>query len=151
MLKNKKAFTLIEILIVVVIIGIMASLTIPRLTGQPEKARVAEAVGILSAMRRGQEIYYNEHGDYFRSAGGAFYTTTNDWVQLGMEPPQTNFWTFGVRGSGRDDTAVLARREALSTPPNSSTEGNFIYLFIGPGTWSGSGDYGQGGPYAPQK
>lgn len=52
-LKSQKGFTLIEVLIVVVIIGVLAALIVPRMTGQMEKAKVAEATQMLSVMIRG--------------------------------------------------------------------------------------------------
>ncbi|WP_020675247.1 type II secretion system major pseudopilin GspG [Geopsychrobacter electrodiphilus] len=42
-LNNQRGFTLIEILVVVVILGILAGIVIPRLLGEPEKARRTKA------------------------------------------------------------------------------------------------------------
>ena len=44
---SSKGFTLTEILIVVVVIAVMASLVIPRFTGQTDKAAAAEAIRIM--------------------------------------------------------------------------------------------------------
>jgi general secretion pathway protein G len=43
MLSNQHGFTLIEILVVVVILGILAGIVVPRLLGEPEKARRVKA------------------------------------------------------------------------------------------------------------
>jgi type IV pilus assembly protein PilA len=40
-IKNKKGFTLIELIVVIVIIGILAAIVIPRLTGFTEKANIS--------------------------------------------------------------------------------------------------------------
>ena len=50
--KFNKGFTLIEIIIVIVIIGVLATLALPRITGQIEAARGAEAMNYFGAIRR---------------------------------------------------------------------------------------------------
>ncbi len=40
---NKRGFTLIELMIVIVILGILASIVVPRLMSEPDKARVVKA------------------------------------------------------------------------------------------------------------
>ena len=42
-INNQRGFTLIEILVVVVILGILAGIVVPRLLGEPEKARRTKA------------------------------------------------------------------------------------------------------------
>jgi len=63
-LKNKKGFTLIELIVVIAILGILAAIAIPRFSGVRDTAAIgaAEADGrtILSAVG----IYYAEHGAY---------------------------------------------------------------------------------------
>jgi len=52
---NKKGFTLIEVLIVVVIIAVLASLLLPRMAAQTERAIAAEGLQTLGVIRRAQE------------------------------------------------------------------------------------------------
>jgi len=61
---RKNAFTLLELMIVVIIVGILASLAMPQFTKAVEKAKWAGAVQTLGAIRRVCEIYYAEFGDY---------------------------------------------------------------------------------------
>jgi prepilin-type N-terminal cleavage/methylation domain-containing protein len=53
-MKKQKGFTLIEILIVVIILAILASMVLPRFLNQTESAYVAEAQQVLGVLRRAQ-------------------------------------------------------------------------------------------------
>ena len=56
--RNKQSgFTLIEIMVVVVIIGILASVVVPRIMDNPDKARVAKAKNDLRALESALDIY----------------------------------------------------------------------------------------------
>ena len=56
--QSKQAgFTLIEIMVVVVIIGILASVVVPRIMDNPDKARVAKAKNDIQAIGSALDIY----------------------------------------------------------------------------------------------
>ena len=69
MLSNRKGFTLIELLIVVVIIGILAAIAIPKFANTKEKAYVASMKSDLKNMSTAQEAYFADYLKYF--AGSA--------------------------------------------------------------------------------
>jgi len=64
MFKNKKGFTLIELLVVVLIIGILASIAIPQYFKVVEKARVAEAMSVIAAVKSAEERFLAKGGTY---------------------------------------------------------------------------------------
>ena len=63
--KNRtEGFTLTEIMVVVIIVGVLASVTLPRFTGVMERFRAAEGVQILTALLLAQKAYEAEYGVY---------------------------------------------------------------------------------------
>jgi prepilin-type N-terminal cleavage/methylation domain-containing protein len=65
---NRKGFTLIELLIVVVIIGILAAIAIPKFANTKEKAYIASMKADLRNMVNAQESYFADWTTY--GAGG---------------------------------------------------------------------------------
>lgn len=64
MLSNRKGFTLIELLIVVVIIGILAAIAIPKFAATKDKAKLASVKTDLRNMMTAQEAYFSDFNTY---------------------------------------------------------------------------------------
>ena len=62
-MRSKSGFTLVEILIVVVILGILAAIVIPQFTEASEEARYSSLVSDLQTMRSQIELYKVQHKD----------------------------------------------------------------------------------------
>ena len=69
-MKAKKGFTLVEILIVVVILGILAAIVIPQFTSASTEAKEAALVSNLQAVRSQIELYKIHHNDYLPGTQG---------------------------------------------------------------------------------
>ena len=73
MIKNtRKGFTLIEILIVVAIIAILASVVLVGLGPTQQAGRDARRISDLSEIQNGLELYYNAKGQYPAPAAGTW-------------------------------------------------------------------------------
>ena len=62
-MKNR-AFTLIEVLVVVLIIGILAAIAIPKYLIATEKSRYMQLIVQMRAIKEAQELYYLANGEY---------------------------------------------------------------------------------------
>ena len=67
-LKNSKAFTLIELMIVVAIVAILAAVAVPSYMKFQAKAKTAEASNNLAVVRAGEETYRAENDAYLACA-----------------------------------------------------------------------------------
>jgi general secretion pathway protein G len=78
---SRKGFTLIEILIVVIILGILAAIVIPQFTNASEDARKSSVASQLQTLRSAVELYKLQHGDSYPTANGSVAGTW-DWTSL---------------------------------------------------------------------
>jgi len=60
--RSARAFSLLEIVVVVVIIGIVAAIAVPRMSSAASRSRVTALRADLAAMNRATEFYMAEHG-----------------------------------------------------------------------------------------
>ena len=88
-MQNRKGFTLIELLIVVVIIGILAAIAIPKFANTKEKAVLAGMKSDLRNLVTAQEAYFSDNQTYATGIGAAqsatdvaFVPTTNNVITL---------------------------------------------------------------------
>jgi prepilin-type N-terminal cleavage/methylation domain-containing protein len=94
MLSNRKGFTLIELLIVVVIIGILAAIAIPKFSTTKEKAYVASMKTDLRNLATAQEGYFSDFNTYSTGLPTDYSASTGVTVTMGT-----------VSGTGWDATA----------------------------------------------
>lgn len=67
-------FTLVELLIVVVILGVLAAIAIPQFSASTEDSKVAALDASLNNLRTAIELYYQQHGHYPSAVtGGGSY------------------------------------------------------------------------------
>ena len=84
-----KGFTLIELVVVVIIIGILAAIALPRHSKTVEKSKMAEATSMLGVIREAQMRYlieYDEYADDF------------DFLDLEEGTETGKYFTFEVFG-----------------------------------------------------
>ena len=82
-MRSTKGFTLIELLIVVVIIGILAAIAIPKFANTKEKAYVAAMKSDLRNLVTAEESYFSDYVTYSTNLGTAYSSSSGVTVAVG--------------------------------------------------------------------
>jgi len=121
-MKNRKGFTLIELMIVVAIIGILAALAIPNFLTYQARARQTESQTNLGGINTAQIAYSGtsasggNYGSEFNKAGSN--------LSIGFALTGTNRYSYTMSGNGvavgADNTITAATGAVCLTPPVSA-------------------------------
>ena len=103
---SNKGFTLIEIIIVIVIIGVLATLALPKITGQLESARGGEAMSMMGAIKRAADQCFEATG---------LMTSCDTFAELGISVP-AGIFTYTSNGAGAGVLLVDAVRVGGAAP-----------------------------------
>ncbi len=117
--KNQKGFTIIELLVVIVIIGILVALALPNLFAAQARGRDTERKNDLKNLQQKLETYFNDNGQYPAAASwstdiGASTEDTTD--------PRNNTYTYTT--TDQSDYTLTADLENDSDP--DATNGNYV-------------------------
>ncbi len=117
-LHNKKltdtsGFTLIELMVVMVILGILASMIVPRIMDRPEEARRTKAAVDIGALSQALQLYKLDNGKY---------PTTDQGLQALVDPPSVGRLAKKWRKGGYLDKTKV---------PMDPWDYDFIYISPG--------------------
>jgi prepilin-type N-terminal cleavage/methylation domain-containing protein len=120
-MNNKSGFTLLEILVVIIIVGVLASVAMPTLFRNVERSRATEALNTLGVIRRavtGCSMQFN----------GAF-TNCGTFAAIGMQDPSsgavpanpTSHFNYSIPAVGAANYTITATRVALDNGNSGDT------------------------------
>jgi prepilin-type N-terminal cleavage/methylation domain-containing protein len=125
-MRNNKGFTLIELLIVVVIIGILAAIAIPKFSATREKAYFAAMKSDLKNLASQQEIYYSDNYTYSNSVGDLGFVNS-DGVLVSILNFSSSGWaanaTHAALGAAEGCAIFYGTATAPTTPTTPSQPG----------------------------
>ncbi|UCC73381.1 MAG: prepilin-type N-terminal cleavage/methylation domain-containing protein [Gemmatimonadota bacterium] len=96
---SRKGFTLIELLIVVVIIGILAAIAIPKFANTKEKAYVSAMKSDLRNLAAAEEAYFADELSYTTTLGNLDFNTTNQ-VNISISAGTAKGWGASATHDG---------------------------------------------------
>ena len=107
---TKKGFTLIELLIVVVIIGILAAIAIPKFANTKEKAYIASMKSDLRNLITAQEAYFSDNSSNYATSTTALGTTykSSSGVTVTMGTVSNTGWAATSSHTSTTKTCKIA-------------------------------------------
>src|SRR5688500_9887067 len=124
MQKNQKGFTIIELLVVIVIIGILVALALPNLFSAQARGRDTDRKNELKNLQTRLETHFNDNGSYPSTNTAAMVTalggaaTDDEYVD-----PRNNAYTYAsTDGTSYTLTADLENDD----DPDADGSGNYV-------------------------
>jgi len=130
MKNTNKGFTLIELIMVTIILGILAAVAIPRYLTSVEQAEKAAEDAVISSIRAGLEAHATE----MLMANGRRSWPSNPWDALGTKPAG---WTNDNENAGDDGEWRYNSTNGLNNITHMRGEGTVVHWDYVPGTNSG--------------
>jgi type IV pilus assembly protein PilA len=136
-MKSQKGFTLIELMVVIVIIGILSALAVPKMFGTSAKAKAAEAPNVISNWETLQSAYTQEKG------------TAGDFATIGFKDPSADSKWFKYLDGGANATSTTITAQALKDFGDCKKDDTFVSTFTVAGDSTAHSATGTCVNYAP--
>lgn len=117
---NRRGFTIVELLIVIVIIGILAAITIVAYNGIQERGRISSMQSDMQTLNKAIQMFHAENGRY-------------PVTPLGTGQPCNGSWCGWGQATGDNFIPGVAPKYIATTPQmTSSSNAGITYLYRSP-------------------
>ena len=132
--RTRKGFTLVELAVVIVIIGVLAAFGVPKFLQSVEKSKAAEAFNYLSTLAAAQERYIAQNGTYYNGTVQTIGGSNTDGIDVTL--PTLQYFTAGTctaGGAGSSGSGTPTWTCTLTRIASSSSYGAYTV------TWTDTG------------
>ena len=113
---SRDGFTLIELLIVVVIIGLLAAIALPKFGFTKEKAYVSTMKGDLRNLATAQEAYWNDNAAYYGGAVPSASLLYNPSLNVTITIVQGTAGGWGAKSAHTGTSVICALYSGSASP-----------------------------------
>jgi prepilin-type N-terminal cleavage/methylation domain-containing protein len=117
---SRKGFTLVELAVVIVIIGVLAAFGVPQFLKSVERSKAAEAFNYLSAIRSAQERYLAKEG---------VYASESYKGKLDITQTEPKYFDVGSMLAGQTGSGTPTWSLTLSRKSSTSSYGTYTVQF----------------------
>lgn len=129
-LRRQNGFTLVELMVIIIIVGILAAIAVPLYLHYAETAKVREALGMIKAIITSQKVEKIRTLNYYTVTGAQASTV---FLQKGVDVRESLYFNYETAGDA--DTFTVT---ATATAESGIT--GTIYYDSTTNSWSSTGD-----------
>jgi len=128
--REERGFTLIELMVVVIILGILAAVAIPLYTGYVRRGKISEGLRGVSDLKTAVSMYYQNHGTFPNATDAA---TIEERLGISFSVTEAK-WTYTVTAGAITATATtfagadVSGGTIVAEPKEEATTGALYWI-----------------------